>query len=83
MPMYDYVCDTCGAEVERIVTISTRDVAVAHDGCGGLLHYAGVGLVNVGVPAPRMGAMIVDRNERKVTNVEGHFGKEAKRRRRR
>ena len=80
MPMYDFKCDRCGVVEEQVVPHASKGEPITH-GCGGNLLFDGVGRINMGAPAHRMGAMIVDRGERKVGTVDGHFGKEAKRNR--
>jgi len=82
--MYDYLCEKCGERVELIVPYAERNDDHEHDGCGGTLKRTGF----TKAPGARqltqyggMQAVVVDRNEKTVGHVKGHFGKEAKRNR--
>ena len=37
MPIYEYVCDTCGETLEAIQAISAEPLTL-HEGCGGTLR---------------------------------------------
>lgn len=74
MPLYTYVCAKCGAQVELIVSIASRDNQWLHNGCGGSLGRAGVELFRVG-PGSYVPGAVTSKGEL----IPGHFGKEARR----
>ena len=86
MPIYTYWCRQCGAEVELIMSYDKRDdQSLQHEGpdgfgkkrCGGKLERnEGLERPNIGAPAHQMGAILGS-----GAKVKGHFGKEAKRKR--
>lgn len=83
MPMYTYRCRQCGMEVEEIVKYEERDAFRQHEGpdgfgkerCGGALERnEGLERTHVGESAYQMQAILSS-----GAKVKGHFGKEAKR----
>ena len=86
MPMYDYECPLCGEVIELVVAYEERDLPRVHSleqassDCAGVLAREKVTAFSTADPAPKMGAVMYD-GERKVGHAEGHFGKTAKRRR--
>lgn len=84
MPIYTYKCKRCGADTESLVPYQGRDAPrfckwiKEDDGiCGGLLQRDGLDLPTIGKPAHQMGAVLEN-----GAHVKGHFGKDAKRKRR-
>jgi len=76
MPIFTYECKKCGMAVERIVNRSDRDTPSPHDDCGGMLAWAGLDCPTVGKPGYQMKAILGN-----GAHIDGHFGKEAARRR--
>jgi putative FmdB family regulatory protein len=74
MPLYTYVCAECGAQVELMVRIASRDDRWEHSGCGGVLKREGVERFTVGPPSYVPGAVTS-----KGELIPGHFGKDARR----
>lgn len=76
MPIYTYFCRSCGHELERICKYEERLQEVQCPGCGNNVRWQGLELPTFPKDRPKMGA-IMSNGDR----VVGHFGKEAKRRR--
>ena len=84
-PIYTYWCRQCGMEVEHITSYANRDdQSLQHEGpdgfgkerCGGKLERnEGLELPTVGQPEHQMGAILGS-----GAKLKGHFGKDAKRR---
>jgi len=75
MPLYTYSCDRCGRTKEHVVGCRDRDLAIPCE-CGGKQRRRGVEPFRIGASAYQMQAILSD-----GTRVPGHFGKDAKRRR--
>ena len=83
MPVYTYRCRQCGTKVEAITPYGRRDSIIRHDGpdssgeeCQGILKRdPGLERPHIGSGCYEMKAILG--NGAKLT---GHFGKEAKRR---
>lgn len=81
MPMYDFECSECGESLELILPHDELDIVRQHEGCGG-------GLNRLFVNAPkardktRYGGMqaVITKGDGGPTvgRVKGHFGREAK-----
>ena len=77
-PLYSYKCQKCGKTVERVVKYEHRDNPWTHDDeCGGKLSRGGLELCHFGKETYQCKAILGN-----GAHIPGHFGKEAKRRRR-
>lgn len=83
MPIYTYKCNRCGLVDEDLVIYQARDAprfckSLRDDGgvCGGLLQRDGLDCPTIGKPEHQTAAILGS-----GAKVKGHFGKEAKRRR--
>ena len=74
-PLYTYSCGSCGDVQEHLVSCRDRD-ELDCGRCGARLERHGVERFAIGAPAYQMGAILAD-----GTHVPGHYGKDAKRRR--
>lgn len=78
MPIYTYKCKKCGVETERVISYDKRDYALNCQFCDGVLSRLGqLERPTIGKPGYQMQAVLSN-----GAHVKGHFGKEAKRKRR-
>ena len=75
MPIYTYKCESCGSEKEHFVFSSERNNP-CDCACGGTMKRRGLETFSIGAPEYQMQAVLSD-----GTHVPGHFGKDAKRKR--
>ena len=73
--MYDYTCDSCRLSEELVVAYVDRHLSQPHS-CGGTLLREEVSAFKLGSEPYQMKAVLNN-----GTEVPGHFGKTAKRRR--
>lgn len=77
MPIYTYDCAECERVVDVLVSYQDRDGEHACSVCGGSLVRHGVSGFQLGKSAYQMQAVLANGD-----HIKGHFGKDAKRRKR-
>lgn len=79
MPLYTYECPRCEVAVDRVIKYEERDNGQFEcETCGSTLRRRGVSEFCMGKPAYQMQAVLGNGD-----HIKGHFGKDAKRRKRR
>ena len=79
MPVYTFECPACGCERDHVVSFDERDAGLFECGrCAVAMRRQAVSAFALGKPSYQMQAVLGNGD-----HLKGHFGKDAKRRKRR